>query len=61
MSLCNMLYKIISELIANRLRAGLSKGISKKQFGFLHQQQIFDAIGVASTKIKHCKSLVMKN
>jgi len=34
-SLCNCLYKIISKVIARRLKFFLSKSISAKNFGFL--------------------------
>jgi hypothetical protein len=34
-SLCNYIYKIISKLIAKRLKRFLSKKISSEQFGFL--------------------------
>jgi hypothetical protein len=64
-SLCNLAYKIITKIIASRIKASLSTGISKEQFGFLEGRQISDAIGVAqealhSIKIKNYKALVLK-
>jgi hypothetical protein len=34
-ALCNLVYKIISKIIATRLKTCMSFGISKEQFGFL--------------------------
>ena len=64
-SLCNLIYKIITKIIATRLKKGLSLGISDEQFGFLEGRQITDAIAIAqetihSIKIKHKKALVLK-
>jgi hypothetical protein len=64
-SLCNLTYKIITKIIAARIKSSLSTGISKEQFGFLEGRQITDAIGVAqealhSIKIKNNKALVLK-
>jgi len=33
-ALCNLVYKIITKIIATRLKSSLSIGISKEQFGF---------------------------
>eukprot|EP00253_Pinus_taeda_P031123 PITA_31123 len=46
-SLCNVLYKIISKIIANRLRPILSRNIAPQQFAFLKHRQIHEAIGSA--------------
>ena len=46
-SLCNCVYKIISKVIAKRLKVILSAQISDEQFGFLEGRQIHEAIGVA--------------
>ena len=35
-SLCNVVYKLISKVIANRLEPFPSSGISKEKFGFLY-------------------------
>jgi hypothetical protein len=45
-SLCNNIYKIISKLIATRLKDTLSTHISPKQFGFLQGRQIHEEIGL---------------
>ena len=64
-SLCNSVYKIISKIIAKRLKVVLSEHISKEQFGFLEGRQIHEAIGVAqegmhSIKVKHLQGVVIK-
>jgi hypothetical protein len=45
-SLCNSIYKIISNLIASRLKYLLAKNISSEQFGFLQGRQNHRAIGI---------------
>ena len=35
-SLCNLVYKIITKIISNRLKPILSQRLTKEQFGFLH-------------------------
>ena len=64
-SLCNCLYKIISKVIALRLKSVLSQHISSEQFGFLEGRQIHEAIGVAqeglhSLKVQKQKGAVIK-
>ena len=64
-SLCNLIYKIITKIISSRLKKGLSLGISEEQFGFLENRQIADAIAIAqetlhSIKVKNKKALVLK-
>jgi hypothetical protein len=46
-SLCNCIYKVISKIIARRIKAILSENISREQFGFLEGRKIHEAIGVA--------------
>jgi len=41
-SLCNIGYKVITKVIANRLRNILPKIISENQGGFIHGRQIVD-------------------
>jgi hypothetical protein len=64
-ALCNLVYKIITKIIAARIKTSLSVGISKEQFGFLEGRQITDAIGVVqealhNIKVKNIKALVLK-
>jgi hypothetical protein len=64
-SLCNLCYKIIAKLLANRLRPILSKGLAEEQLGFLHGRQILDAVGTAqeslhSIKQKKQRALILK-
>jgi mannosylglycoprotein endo-beta-mannosidase len=64
-SLCNLCYKIISKIIANRIKLILSRLLSEEQLGFLQGRQIQDAIGTIheclhNIKRKKLKSLVLK-
>jgi hypothetical protein len=64
-SLCNLCYKIISKIIANRLKPFLSRAISIERLGFLKGRRIQDAIGTThevlhSIKKKSLKALVLK-
>lgn len=51
-SLCNTLYKIISKIVAERLKGTLSKFISPEQFGFMKHMNIHDIV-VATQEILH--------
>jgi hypothetical protein len=44
-SLCNLCYKLISKIIANRIKPILSRSLSAEQLGFLKGRQIQDVIG----------------
>eukprot|EP00253_Pinus_taeda_P030816 PITA_30816 len=64
-SLCNCLYKIISKIIANRLKPILSRHISPEKFAFLNHRQIHETIATAqellhSLHIKKQKGLILK-
>jgi hypothetical protein len=64
-SLCNLIYKVISKVISNRIKPFLERCISAEQLGFLKGRRIQDAIGAAhecihSIKQKNLKALVMK-
>jgi hypothetical protein len=64
-SLCNLIYKIISKVISNRIKPFLGRSLSAEQLGFLKGRRIHDAIGAAheclhSIKQKNLKALVMK-
>eukprot|EP00253_Pinus_taeda_P033720 PITA_33720 len=64
-SLCNCLYKIISKIIANRLRPIPSKHNAPQQFSFLEDRQIHEAIGSAQEALhsiwsKHLKCILLK-
>ena len=45
--LCNLIYKVILKVNSSRLKLVLSNFLSKEQFGFLKNQQIFDVVGVS--------------
>jgi hypothetical protein len=64
-SLCNLCYKLIAKIIANRIKPILSRSLSEEQLGFLKGRQIQDAIGTTqeclhSIKMKKLKALVLK-
>jgi len=64
-ALCNLCYKIISKIIAKRIRPILSHALSEKQFGFLKGWQIIDAIGsvqecLDSIREKKLQALILK-
>lgn len=64
-SLCHVLYKIISKIIVNRLRPILSRNIAPQQFAFLEHRQIHEAIGSAQEAFhtiwtKHLKNIILK-
>jgi hypothetical protein len=54
-SLCNVIYKIISKLIASRLKPILSLIISQEQGGFVEGRKIMDGIVVAHEAIHSLK------
>jgi hypothetical protein len=64
-SLCNLIYKVISKILANRIKLIISKCLSSEQLGFLKGRRIHDTIGTAhetlhNIKKKNLKSLVLK-
>lgn len=64
-SLFNVVCKLISKIIAKILKPMMSRWMPKDQFGFLDNQKISDAIGVAqkylhTIKLKKKKYLILK-
>jgi retron-type reverse transcriptase len=64
-SLCNLVYKIVSKVISNRMKPILERILSAEQLGFLKGRRIQDAIGAAhesihSIKQKNLKALILK-
>jgi hypothetical protein len=64
-SVCNLCYKLITKIIANRIRPILSRSLSVEQHGFLKGIQIHDAIGITheclhNVKKEKNKSLILK-
>ena len=55
-SLCNVLYKIISKTIENRLKKLLPKLVSKSQSAFMSNRLISDNILVAFETLHHIKN-----
>ena len=54
-SLCNLVYKIISKTIANRIKPIIFEFIAREKFGFLDNCQILDSIGVAQESLHNIK------
>jgi len=64
-SLCNLIYKFITKILANKIKHVLARYLSKEQFGFLKDHQIMEAIrlereGIHSIKTKNLKALILK-
>jgi hypothetical protein len=64
-ALCNLCYKLITKIIANRIKPILSRTLSGEQLGFLKGRQILDAIGTTqeclhNIKAKKSKALILK-
>jgi hypothetical protein len=64
-SLCNFVYKVISKIIATRMKEKLASCISYEQFGFLKDRLIFDVVGIAqeclhTAKSKKLSSIILK-
>jgi hypothetical protein len=57
-SLCNVLYKIISKVLANRMKPLLSRYISIEQFSFIANRSILDNVIVVMETIHHMKCKV---
>jgi hypothetical protein len=60
-SLCNCIYKIVSKVIARRVKRILSDKISSEQFRFLEGRQIHEAIGVAQEALHSIKSRKLRS
>ena len=56
MSLIHGLYKIISKILANRLKTVLDKLINHSQFAFVGRRQILDGYLVANEVIHYALS-----
>jgi hypothetical protein len=62
---CNLCYKIITKIIATRIRPILSRSLFEEQLGFLKGRQILDVIGNAqeclhSIKVKKLQAIILK-
>jgi hypothetical protein len=55
-SLCNMIYKIVSNLTSLRLKIILSRVISDEKFGFLQDRKIHEAVGTKKEELHIIKS-----
>jgi hypothetical protein len=64
-SLCNLAYKIIAKVLANRLKPVLSRTLSGEQLGFLKGRHILDVVGTTqeclhNIKMKNMKAIILK-
>lgn len=64
-ALCNLVYKVISKLIANMIKPFLSHWMSTEQFAFLDDRQVLDVVGITqevlhTVKPKKLNSLILK-
>ena len=62
---CNLVYKMVTKIIANMINPKLSEVVLKQKFCFMSNIQILDAIGVSqeflhSVKVKKLSSLILK-
>ena len=55
-SLCNLVYKIITKILSNRMKPILSKRITKEQFGFLLGRHISEAVGITQEALHTIKT-----
>ena len=54
-AICNILYKLVSKVLANRLKKVLPHIISESQSAFQSDKEIFDNILVAFETLHHMK------
>ena len=54
-ALCNVIYKIVSKLVANRLKPLLKYIVSKEKGGFVEGRQVLDGIFIADETIHSMK------
>ena len=64
-SLCNLVYKLISKVAALRLKPFLDKSISPQQFGFLKNRQTIEPLAITqevlhTVKTKNTCALILK-
>ena len=64
LSLCNLIYKVVTKIISNINEPFFKKSISMEHFGFLYNHQILNVVGVDqecmhSIKIKNIQSFIL--
>ena len=64
-SLCNLVYKVISKIVSLHLKPLLNRTISAQQFGFLKDRKFTEPVGITheilhSIKTKNSNVMVLK-
>jgi len=60
-SLYNYIYKVVSKIIAKRMKAILYESIPWEKIGFLEGRQIHEAIGVAQEEFQHQNQKIQRS
>lgn len=55
-ALCNLMYKLITKIIAERIKPFLGVHVSDEQFGFLPDHRILDAVGLVQEVLHSAKA-----
>ena len=64
-SLCNLLYKVIKNIISDKLKPLLADAISGERFDFLKNREILEVVGITrevlhSIKVRKLEALILK-
>lgn len=64
-SLCNLVYKVVTNFLSNKVKTVFERVISDEKIGFLSNRQILDVVGVVhetlhSIKVKNIQAFILK-